>query len=50
VAGRAVGYDGDPESFPPPLKQAEIAPRTRRPLSEFVLEGTFGQAAPIVQS
>jgi nitroreductase len=32
----AVGYLGHPEELPEPMQQNEIAPRTRKPLSEFV--------------
>ena len=32
----AIGYLGDPEALPERLKQRELAPRTRNPLSSFV--------------
>lgn len=32
----ALGYLGDPESLPEGLKERELAPRTRKALSEFV--------------
>jgi nitroreductase len=32
----AVGYFGDPDTLPEKLKQRELAPRERKPLSEFV--------------
>jgi len=35
----AVGYLGDPETLSEQRRQAELAPRTRRPLAEFVFEG-----------
>jgi len=39
----AIGYPGDPESLEKPShRQAERAPRTRRPISEFVFEGAWG--------
>jgi nitroreductase len=44
----AIGYPGDPDSLPSSLKQRELAPRTRKPLSEFVMTGRWGQASPLV--
>ena len=41
----AVGYPGDPASLPQPLKDREMAPRTRKPLSEFVMTGHWGHTA-----
>lgn len=46
VAMAAIGYLGQPEQLPPDLAQREVAPRTRKPLSEIVYTGAFGQAAP----
>ena len=34
----ALGYLGDPEALPGSMKEMELAPRTRNPLSEFVFE------------
>jgi nitroreductase len=34
----ALGYLGDPDVLPDHLKQMELAPRTRKPLSNFVFE------------
>ncbi len=34
----ALGYPGDPEALPEPLRTRELAPRRRRPLAEFVFE------------
>ncbi len=48
VAAMALGYPGDPESLPQGLRQAELAPRLRRPLGEFVFAGSWGQVAPLV--
>ncbi len=38
----AIGYAGVPGSLPDPLKEKEIAPRTRKPLGEFVFGAGFG--------
>lgn len=45
IAALAVGYPGDPASLPPPLKDRELAPRTRKPLAEFVMAGQWGHTA-----
>jgi nitroreductase len=49
VAGIAIGYPGDPESLPIALRDREKAPRTRKPLKEFVMSGKWGQPSPIAQ-
>jgi nitroreductase len=48
VAAMAVGYPGNPESLPEKLRQRELAPRTRKPLGEFVMTGAWGHTAPFV--
>ena len=47
-AALAIGYPGDPESLPPSLKDREVAPRTRKPFSEFVMTGQWGHTAPFL--
>jgi nitroreductase len=42
----AIGYPGDPDSLPSKLKDRELAPRTRKPISEFVMAGSWGHTAP----
>ncbi len=42
VAMMAIGYYGDPAALEERRRQQEFAPRTRRPLSEFVFSGRFG--------
>jgi nitroreductase len=46
IAAIAIGYPGDPTSLPPPLKDREMAPRTRKPIAEFVMAGQWGHTAP----
>jgi nitroreductase len=46
LAALAIGYPGTPDSLPERLKERELAPRTRKPLSEFVMAGYWGQPAP----
>ncbi|HEX4542147.1 MAG TPA: nitroreductase family protein [Candidatus Acidoferrum sp.] len=44
----AIGYPGDPDSLPSKLKDRELAPRTRKPISEFVMAERWGHPAPFV--
>jgi nitroreductase len=46
IAALAIGYPGDPNSLPQPLKDREMAPRTRKPITEFVMAGRWGHTAP----
>jgi len=48
VAAMAIGYPGDPASLPPPLRDRELRPRVRKPLSEFVMTGGWGHTAPFI--
>lgn len=45
VAGIALGYPADPDSLPEDLRAKEYAERRRKPLSEFVFSGSWGEAA-----
>ena len=49
IAVLALGYAGDPQTLPDALRERELAPRTRKPLREFVMSGQWGQAAPFAQ-
>jgi nitroreductase len=48
IAAMAIGYPGDPDSLPQPLRDREVAPRTRKPISAFVMSGSWGKKAPFV--
>lgn len=48
VAAMAIGYPGNPDSLPQKLRERELAPRTRKPLKEFVMTGTWGRTAAFV--
>jgi nitroreductase len=48
VAAMTIGYPGDPQSLPERLRDRELAPRTRKPLSEFVMSGGWGHTAACV--
>jgi len=45
----AVGYLGSPDVLPGPLRERELAPRTRRPLAELVFEERWGVASSLFQ-
>ena len=47
VAVVAIGYPGDPEALPEVLRRREEAPRSRRPLQEFVFSGNWGKPSPL---
>lgn len=49
VSVLAVGYPGDPATLPDKLREGELAPRVRKPLSAFVFSGDWGRPSPIVQ-
>src|SRR5262249_20652730 len=48
VSGVAVGYPGDPESLPEPLRQRELATPTRKLLHSFVFGGDWGAPSPLL--
>jgi nitroreductase len=48
IAAIAIGYPGDPDSLPQPLRDRDVAPRTRKPISEFVMSGSWGKKAPFL--
>ena len=49
VAAFVIGYPGDPESLPAKLKERELAPRIRKPITDLVMTGRWGQIAPFVK-
>jgi nitroreductase len=49
IAAFAIGYPGDPEALPEPYKSRERAPRTRKPLKDFVMTGRWGQTAAFLK-
>jgi nitroreductase len=48
VAALAIGYPGDPQSLPDKLRERELAARTRKPLTEFVMTGRWGHTARFI--
>ncbi len=45
----AIGYAADPNTLPEKLKERDLAPRTRKPLAEFVFGGEWGAASSLVK-
>ena len=45
ATGLVIGYLGDPGMLPPAKREAETAPRARRPLSGTVFSGAWEMAA-----
>lgn len=45
----AIGYLGDPSQLDEKNRERELTARTRRPLSEFVFEGLWGETAHFVK-
>jgi len=48
VAGIALGYPGDPAALPEQLRERELGPRQRKPVSSFVFSGEWGKPSPIL--
>ena len=49
VAGVALGYLGEPESLPEPLRAREIEPSKRQPLEGIAFTGRWGEKFPLVK-
>jgi len=49
IAAFVIGHPGDPASLPDTLREREIGPRERKPLSSFVMSGGWGKSAPFVK-
>jgi len=50
IAAFVIGYPGDPQSLPETLRERELAPRTRKPLAEFVMSRSWGQPASFLKT
>lgn len=48
VAAIALGYLGDPRTLSESMQQRQSAPRTRKPLDQFVFTGHWNQTSSIV--
>jgi len=49
VAMIAVGYPGDPAVLPDYLRDRELKPRDRKPISDFVFSDRWGRTSPLVR-
>ncbi len=49
ISAFVIGYPGDPDSLPEPLRHRELAPRERKPLESFVQGGHWGRSASFLQ-
>lgn len=49
LTGIAIGYLGDGAGLPEKRRQLDAAPRTRKPLAEFVFTGKWGTASGILR-
>src|SRR5262249_51135553 len=49
LTGLAIGYAADPGTLPEKFKERDLAPRTRKPLAEFVFGGEWGTASGLVK-
>jgi nitroreductase len=45
IAAFAIGYPGDPNALPDKLRERELAPRSRKAISEFVMSSDWGHPA-----
>jgi nitroreductase len=46
--GLAIGYRAEPTQLPEALQVRELTPRQRKPLSQFVFSGKWGNPSPLV--
>jgi len=44
----AIGYPGDADSLPAPLREKELAPRSRQPLDKILFAGKWGETSPLL--
>ncbi|MEB3339306.1 nitroreductase family protein [Okeania sp.] len=45
VTAIAIGYPGEPEILPESLRERELSPRSRKPISSFVFTGKWGSSS-----
>jgi nitroreductase len=50
LTGLAIGYAADPDTLPEKLRERDLAPRTRKPLAEFVFGGAWGTASSLLRN
>ena len=47
VTALAIGYAADPNTLPEKIRERELSPRSRKPLSEFVFGAAWGTASTL---
>jgi nitroreductase len=45
IAAFVIGYAGDPATLSDQLRERELAPRSRKPIKDFVMSGEWGKPA-----
>lgn len=49
VTGLAIGYAANPSTLSEKYRERDLAPRSRKPLNEFVFDGEWGVASKIMK-
>jgi nitroreductase len=49
ISAFVIGYPGDPQALPESLRERELAPRSRKPLTDFVMSDNWGTAASFLK-
>lgn len=49
IAAFVIGYPSEPQTLPETLRERELAARARKPLTEFVMSGNWGQPASFLK-
>ena len=49
IAAFVLGYPGNPQTLPENLRERELAARTRKPLTDFVMSAHWGAPAPFLK-
>src|SRR5947207_5358442 len=47
VAAIALGYGAEVDVLPEPFREQELGPRSRKPITSFVFQGTWGEMSPL---
>ena len=50
LTGLAIGYAGKAATLPETLRPRDTAPRTRKPLGDFVFGARWGETAPVISA
>ena len=48
ITGLSIGYATEPDDLPEKLRERDVATRTRRPVSEFVFGGEWGETSGLI--